>query len=311
MEQEIARVCFIYPKKKARADLLIPLQISPIDLICALNNAYMLGVPKGREHEAYLKMEEPDGLLMGTDSLGMCGVRRGSSLIFDMEPEWFDTPASGGIPIPFDNHLKHPERKIWIPENGLILIGADQAHICLKSRHAAGIAVRLTCSKGGMRVEKRGAQKIYLNSRPLRETGLMQNGDFLWIEDFVFCYKYPHLLTEIRTDMDIRLPFQDSPVDASYPLLLRTTRVLNQADMEPIEILDPPPRKEYQKRDLLSRLLPAAGFLLMGLVMALAGGRSFLLFAGFRFPWPCYRCFRFVWRAKQRKTGEPPQAGTV
>lgn len=63
-------------------DLEVPLNITAIELIQALNSAYSLGVTQDKLGESYLKCENPIALLRGNKTLEEMGIHNGSKISF-------------------------------------------------------------------------------------------------------------------------------------------------------------------------------------------------------------------------------------
>ncbi len=77
-----AIVNFKMHKRNIEIDLEIPLDITPNDLINALNTAYDLGVDTSNVRNCYLKTENPIALLKGNKTLEEFGVRNGTVINF-------------------------------------------------------------------------------------------------------------------------------------------------------------------------------------------------------------------------------------
>lgn len=77
-----AIVIFKMHKRNVEVDLEIPLDITPNDLINALNTAYDLGVDTSNVRNCYLKTENPIALLKGNKTLEEFGVRNGTVINF-------------------------------------------------------------------------------------------------------------------------------------------------------------------------------------------------------------------------------------
>lgn len=66
-----------------RVDLEVPLNITAVELIQALNSAYSLGIAQDKLGESYLKCENPIALLRGNKTLGEMGIHNGSKISFE------------------------------------------------------------------------------------------------------------------------------------------------------------------------------------------------------------------------------------
>lgn len=77
-----AIVIFNIVKRESSVDLEIPLDISAIDLVVALNQAYNLKIDTSDVSNCYLKAENPIALLKGNKTLAEFGVRNGTVINF-------------------------------------------------------------------------------------------------------------------------------------------------------------------------------------------------------------------------------------
>lgn len=77
-----AIIIFRMHKRNAEVDVEIPLDISPNDLVIALNTAYDLGIDTSDVKNCYLKAENPIALLKGNLPLSEYGVRNGTIINF-------------------------------------------------------------------------------------------------------------------------------------------------------------------------------------------------------------------------------------
>ncbi len=77
-----AIIIFRMHKRNAEVDIEIPLDISPNDLVIALNSAYDLGIDTSDVKNCYLKAENPIALLKGNRLLSEFGVRNGTVINF-------------------------------------------------------------------------------------------------------------------------------------------------------------------------------------------------------------------------------------
>lgn len=64
-------------------DIEVPLNITAVELVQALNSAYSLGLTQDKMGEGYLKCENPIALLRGNKTLEEMGVHNGSKIRFD------------------------------------------------------------------------------------------------------------------------------------------------------------------------------------------------------------------------------------
>lgn len=81
MEEKVI-IIFNMVKRKTVVDLEIPLDITVIELLNALNNAFELGVDVSDVKQCYLKMENPIALMKGNNLISEYGIRNGSIINF-------------------------------------------------------------------------------------------------------------------------------------------------------------------------------------------------------------------------------------
>ncbi len=77
-----ATIMFKCPARNILVDIEVPLNISVIELLAALNTAYELGIDLDNASECYLKAENPIALLRGNRLLSECGIRNGSTITY-------------------------------------------------------------------------------------------------------------------------------------------------------------------------------------------------------------------------------------
>lgn len=76
-------IIMFFAKGNKGVDLEVPLDITAIELIQALNSAYALGAAQDRLGESYLKCENPIALLRGNKTLEEMGIHNGSKISFE------------------------------------------------------------------------------------------------------------------------------------------------------------------------------------------------------------------------------------
>ncbi len=77
-----AIVIFREPEKNLEKDLEIPLDITPGELLNALNTAFDLGIDTSDVRNCYLKSEHPIALLKGSRKLLDFGIRNGTVIFY-------------------------------------------------------------------------------------------------------------------------------------------------------------------------------------------------------------------------------------
>lgn len=184
--------------------------------------------------------------------------------------------------IDFDDGKKKYERTIDVSGAGTITIGTSAASdIVLKDEYVSNDEI--TLSKKGDRFVlniKRTTYGVYINGKKAKSGETLQNGDFLFIADFYFYLKDGKLWTQIRDEMAVNsLPYTDKPVKSTYPKFNRNTQVQTIISKDDIEILDPPAKPKQPKNNLLTRLLPSVGMILVSVVMGFFGGAMIIMSA--------------------------------
>lgn len=82
MSSDRAIIMFYMVERNRLVDLEIPLDITAMELVIGLNNAYKLNIDITNIKNCYLKSENPIGLLRGSKTLSQYGIRTGSTIYF-------------------------------------------------------------------------------------------------------------------------------------------------------------------------------------------------------------------------------------
>ncbi len=82
MDNDKATIVFQMIRRNISVDLEIPLDITAMELVIGLDNAYELGVDVSNIKNCYLKAENPIALLRGSKTLKQYGIRTGSVIYF-------------------------------------------------------------------------------------------------------------------------------------------------------------------------------------------------------------------------------------
>ena len=77
-----AAVIFKCPTKNIMVDIDVPLDITVVEMLSALNSAYELNIDLDDASVCYLKSENPIALLRGNRLLSEYGIRDGSAIIY-------------------------------------------------------------------------------------------------------------------------------------------------------------------------------------------------------------------------------------
>ena len=83
MNKDKAIIIFYAPKRRVRADLEIPLDITANDFIRGLDEAYHLGLSLKEVKNYYLKSENPIALLKGNRLLSEYGIHNGTIIRYN------------------------------------------------------------------------------------------------------------------------------------------------------------------------------------------------------------------------------------
>ncbi len=75
-------VTFMSYKKKIKADIEVPTDITTIELLKALNYAYDLGVDTSDIKQCFIKMENPIALMRGNKLVSEYNIRNGSVIYY-------------------------------------------------------------------------------------------------------------------------------------------------------------------------------------------------------------------------------------
>lgn len=75
-------VTFMSYKKKIKADLEVPTDITTIELLKALNYAYDLGIDTSDIKQCFIKMENPIALMRGNKLVSEYNIRNGSVIYY-------------------------------------------------------------------------------------------------------------------------------------------------------------------------------------------------------------------------------------
>lgn len=187
--------------------------------------------------------------------------------------------------IDFDNSERKYEKAIDISSVPKIKIGSDNlSQIKLNSHYIQNDSVEMILSANGYKLSViNTVYGVYHNGSKVLKDCIIKDTDFFSISDFVFYYNDGVLWTEIRDDLSVEgLQFTDYPNPNNYPKFSRNTRVRTILNKDKIEVLDPPPKPQKTKSNLLLSLLPSLGMLLTSGLMASMGGSmvAFSLISG-------------------------------
>ncbi len=184
----------------------------------------------------------------------------------------------------FDNEAKCYDYMIDLSRADVITIGGGRdRNIVLNGDYTKNDTVVLKKRGNDLLVHEVSARcGAYINGKKITTHEVIHDGDFLSIADISFYYRAVFLYTESSGKVLVTEPLSatKSDVNPCYPKFHRSTRVKQKLNEEKIEVLDPPAKPQEPKANLLTRLLPSVGMLIVAGVMAFFGGPTMLIFSG-------------------------------
>lgn len=184
--------------------------------------------------------------------------------------------------IDFDDGKKKYERIIDVSGTTSLTIGAPtNCNISIGGEYVKDDALVLNKKSEGFVIDiQKTTYGVYINGKKAKSKDIIKDGDFLSISDYFFYFKDNKIWTQIRSDMVVNsLNYIDRPEQNSYPKFNRNTRVQTIVNKDDIEVLDPPAKPQKPKNNLLTRLLPSIGMLLVSGVTAFFGGAMIIMSA--------------------------------
>lgn len=183
--------------------------------------------------------------------------------------------------IDFDDGKKY-ERIIDVSGATSLTIGTSpNCNITISGEYAKDDALVLTRKSNGFVVDiQNTTYGVYINGKKAKNKDIIKDRDFLSVSDYFFYFKNNKIWTQIRKDLVVNtLNFIDRPEQNSYPKFNRNTRVQTIVNKDDIEVLDPPAKPQKPKNNLLTRLLPSIGMLLVSGITAFFGGAMIIMSA--------------------------------
>ena len=183
--------------------------------------------------------------------------------------------------IDFDDGKKY-ERIIDVSGATSLTIGTSaNCNITIGGEYAKDDALVLTRKSDGFVVDiQNTTYGVYINGKKAKNKDIIKDRDFLSVSDYFFYFKNNKIWTQIRKDLVVNtLNFIDRPEQNSYPKFNRNTRVQTIVNKDDIEVLDPPAKPQKPKNNLLTRLLPSIGMLLVSGITAFFGGAMIIMSA--------------------------------
>lgn len=184
--------------------------------------------------------------------------------------------------IDFDDGKKKYERLIDVSETTSLTIGTPtNCNISIAGEYVKDDALVLNKKADGFVIDiQNTTYGVYINGKKSRSKDIIKNGDFLSISDYFFYFKDNRIWTQIRKDLVVNsLNYIDKPEQNYYPKFNRNTRIQTIVNKNDIEVLDPPAKPQKPKNNLLTRILPSIGMLLVSGITAFLGGAMIIMSA--------------------------------
>ena len=184
--------------------------------------------------------------------------------------------------IDFDDGKKKYERIIDVSGTTSLTIGAPtNCNISIGGEYVKDDALVLNKKSEGFVIDiQKTTYGVYINGKKAKSKDIIKDGDFLSISDYFFYFKDNKIWTQIHSNMVFNsLNYIDRPEQNSYPKFNRNTRVQTIVNKDDIEVLDPPAKPQKPKNNLLTRLLPSMGMLIVAVVMGFFGGAMIIMSA--------------------------------
>lgn len=168
----------------------------------------------------------------------------------------------------FDNEKKDYDRCIDITGAGAVYIGGNSnCNVVLSGDYVQNELVELVNTANGIVLNIKSTVYGVYHNGSLAENGfIINNTDFFSISNYSFYYKNGILRTSKNVFVQ-GLQYTDDFNKNNYPRFTRSTRINTVIDNQKIGILEPPAKPQKPKNNLLSRLLPSAVMIIMGLAM--------------------------------------------
>lgn len=184
----------------------------------------------------------------------------------------------------FDNENKDYDRCINVSGVSNFYIGSGSGcEILINSDYVKNDLIQLQkTNQGDLTLNiKQTMYGVYHNGKLATNGEMIKNGDFFSIANFSFYYKNG----ELRTSKDVavsNLNYIDITDKGTYPRFIKNARIHSKINDKNIDILEPAPKREKGKNNLLMSLLPSMGMLLASgaMVMMSGGNGGMLIFSG-------------------------------
>ena len=164
-------------------------------------------------------------------------------------------PAGSAVPR-FD-------RAIELEMGKTALAGATQdADILLRHPFCTGGAFKLERRQSGLAVVPAGdiPLGVWVNATRISEPTVLKDGDFITCFGFRGCWLGGRLLAPSEDGLSIRTLYyideKEQNNHLTYPVINRTSRRVYSLSDKPIELLDPPSKREKDRSNLLISILP-------------------------------------------------------
>ena len=168
----------------------------------------------------------------------------------------------------FDNEKKDYDRCIDISTSPTVYIGGNSnCNLVLSGDYVQNELVELVNTANGFVLNvKSTVYGVYHNGSLAKNGCIIKDTDFFSISNYSFYYRNGILRTSKNVFVQV-LQFSDDYNKNNYPKFTRSTRIKTVIDDQKISILEPPAKPQKPKNNLLSRLLPSAVMIIMGIAM--------------------------------------------
>lgn len=191
--------------------------------------------------------------------------------------------------IDFDYENKHYDLEVDVADRERLVIGGiPEANIYITDKNIQEDYLILKAENGQLSVaEDHSRYGIYVNGSRIDKQKNIRDYDFFSIAGFSFYYKNGKLYTDESENIHVNgVPsklFQQHITHFDYPAFIRNTRVQYCVAEQEIEIKQPLPKPQKNKKNLMFSLIPSVVMLALMIVMrgVLGNGGTFVLYSVF------------------------------
>lgn len=170
---------------------------------------------------------------------------------------------------------------------GLSIGGKPNCNLALKSTYTVDDMIQIRRIGGAFYLSESASKYgTYYNGKRLTGEVELRDMSFIAIANYSFYYKDSKLFLSRTDDIGFNgVSYVDERAQnkaSEYPRFNRNTRIMEAMDAEGIPVLDPPPKQEKPRSNIVVQLLPAVGMLaitllLRGQLMNTTGQMGFIL----------------------------------